>query len=82
MVRVELWPLGHESRKRELGRMTLTNRGDHPMHPKRGNYTVNLMRKGEPTTIQRAAEVQDHPRESYSIWKLVQKALNNVLEIK
>ena len=75
VVRVELWPGGDRRRSRELGRMTLANRADHPAHPKRGNYHVKLMRRGTENRVQRTASVEDYPRESYPVWELVQRAL-------
>lgn len=75
VVKIELWPGGCEHLARELGRMTLTNTGEHPGHPRRGDYVARLMRKGAPKTVLRTAEVLDYPRLSYPIWKLLRRAL-------
>ena len=76
VVKVELWPLGFESRKRELGRMHLTNVGVNETG-KRGDYDVKVMRRGTKDKVQRTGEVRDYPRLSYSIWRLVQRALRS-----
>lgn len=75
VIKIELWPLGFESRAREIGRMTLTNDGTSE-DPKRGNYTAKVMRRGTIDKVQRTARVEDYPRQSYSIWELVRRALN------
>ncbi len=75
VVKIELWPLGDEKRARELGRMLISNRGDHPKRPERGNYRVRLLRKGSKTAVTREAAVEDYPRQSYTVWKLVSRAL-------
>jgi hypothetical protein len=75
VVKVELWPGGDERRAEVIGRMTISNVGTHPDHPKRGNYVARLMRKGTERTVQRAAEVLDYPRLHYPVWKLVKRAL-------
>lgn len=76
VVRVELWPGGHEGLAREIGRMTLANQASHPDHPRRGNYRVNLMRRGSRSRVQRTASVEDYPRESYPVCELVRRALD------
>jgi hypothetical protein len=75
VVKIELWPHGDESRARELGRMLISNRGDHPNRPKRGNYRVRLLRRGSKTAVTREATVEDYPRQSYPVWTLVKRAL-------
>jgi len=75
VVKIEIWPLGHEDQAEEIGRMLIHNRGDHKNRPRRGNYGVRLMRKGAARTVQRTAEVLDYPRLSYPVWKLVRRAL-------
>lgn len=76
VVKVELWPLGLEAKKKEIGRMTITNDGT-SANPKRGNYDVKVFRRGTTDKVQRTAHVEDHPRQSYSIWSLVRKALDS-----
>ena len=81
VVKIEMWPGGDEDRRREIGRMYIANKGFdvHPDHPRRGDYVVRLMRRGAKNTVQRTAEVLDYPRESYSVWVLVKRALDAVL---
>lgn len=74
VVKIELWPGGDERRVKELGRLHIINRGDSPT-PKRGNYTVNLMRRGTLQTVQRSGEVLNYARLAYPVWKLLRKAL-------
>ncbi len=71
VVKIELWPMGIESRKRELGRMLIVNQGG--THG-RGDYHVRVMRKGSDKVL-RECEVKDYPRESYNIWRLICRAL-------
>lgn len=78
VVKIELWPGGYESHKKEIGRMTLTNRGDSD-NPKRGNYDVRIMRRGSEKTVQREGEVLNYPRQAYSVWKLISRALASAL---
>jgi hypothetical protein len=77
VVKIELWPHGYESKKVEIGRMTITNRGDSD-NPKRGNYTVQVMRRGTVDTVQRVGEVLNYARRTYPIWELVARALKSV----
>ena len=73
VVKIELWPLGDDKRAKEIGRLLIHNKGDSPT-PTRGNYGVRLLRKGS-KRILRTAEVLDYPRQSYSVWKLLRRAL-------
>lgn len=75
VVKVELWPLGFESKKRELGRMHISNQGSGSA--KRGDYKVQVMRKGTKGTVQREGEVKNYPRLSYNVWRLVTRALKS-----
>ena len=36
-----------------------------------------VMRKGTKDKVQREGEVRDYPRQSYSVWRLVQRALRS-----
>ena len=45
VVKVELWPKGHEEKAIELARMFLANDGT-SKDPKLGHYDVAVMRKG------------------------------------
>ena len=77
VVKVELWPLGFEENKREIGRMTITNDGSSE-NPKRGNYTARVMRRGTTDKVLRETRIEDYPRHSYTIWKLVRIALDKI----
>ena len=77
VVKIELWPGGWESKKKEIGRMTIANRGINPAHPKRGDYRVRIMRRGTTDVIQRESEVLNYPRQSYPVWELIMRALNS-----
>lgn len=63
-----------------LGRMVIANRGDGE-DPARGDYDVRVGRKSklEPAEVyhhpQRSGEVLNYPRLSYSVWRLVLRAL-------
>ncbi len=72
VIKIELWPMGFESRKRELGRMLIRNRGG---TQKRGDYGVQVLRKGSTSKALRECRVEDYPRESYNIWRLIYRAL-------
>jgi len=81
VIKIELWPMGFESKKRELGRMLIRNRGG---TQKRGDYGVQVLRKGSgvqvlrkgsKSKVLRECRVEDYPRESYNIWRLISRAL-------
>ena len=77
VVKVELWPLGDESRKKEIGRMLISNDvATTAQDPNRGSYNVRVMRRGTTDKVQKTAKVEDYPRKSYPIWELVRRALN------
>ncbi len=77
VVRVELWPGGRASKSRELMRMHITNDGtasDGTGDSSRGNYYVDLFRKGS-HRVQRIGRVEDFPRRSYHVGRLLCRAL-------
>ena len=74
VVKIELWPWGFESRKKEIGRMLIDNQG---VDGKRGDYRVRVLRKGSETKVLREGEVKNYPRESYTIWRLICRALKS-----
>lgn len=41
----------------------------------RGDYLVQVLRRGSPGRVQRSGRVLGHPRLSASVWQLVRKAL-------
>lgn len=65
-----------------LGKMFITNDGTHP-DAKRGNYDVFVFKKNKVTEvlwntvsdISRKGRVENYPRLSYNIWRLVARAL-------
>jgi len=77
VVKIEMWPLGFESKARELGRMYITNDGTG--HEKRGNYNVAVCRKGstDKKSPLRTGRVEDYPRLSYNVWRLILRALRS-----
>lgn len=85
VVKIEIWPFGSESNKREAGRMYLFNDGTGT--EKRGNYNVRVCRKGkyepdremihEGKGCTRTGKVSNYPRISYNIWRLITKALKS-----
>ncbi|HSY50415.1 MAG TPA: hypothetical protein VLC46_16505 [Thermoanaerobaculia bacterium] len=77
VVRVELWPKGDESRKREIGLGQITNVGSSTA---RGDYTVKLLKSPEYAKtggIWRSGWVRDFPRTSgaFGPWDLLLLAL-------
>lgn len=76
IVKVELWS-AITGKITEIGRMRISNEGT-SSNPRRGDYKVKLMRRGNGTKVQREGEVKNHARLSKSIWTLVSKALASV----
>lgn len=85
VVKVEMWPKGDESRAREIGRTYIFNAGGTLTS---GNYEVRVSRrakvfKHEPRKVlsgegfARTGCVQNYPRLSYNIWRLVIRALKS-----
>lgn len=83
VVKVELWPKGHEEKAIELARMFLANDGT-SKDPKLGHYDVAVMRKGEKrapwkhgdgtgTTAKpiRTGRVDGHAKAAYHVLRLV-----------
>jgi hypothetical protein len=63
----------------EIGRMHVFNKGSKSGSTQdRGNYGVHLLRRGNPSVVQRYGAVDDHPRLSAPVWQLVLKALKAV----
>lgn len=77
LVKIEL----HSARTGKitsLGQMKICNDGT-STNPKRGDYEVSLFRKGSTTKVQRQGLVRDYPRQSYTVWELVRRALECTL---
>ena len=81
VVRVELWPKGWEGKPpHELMHMHITNDGtasDGTGDSKRGNYSFELLRKGSKEVL-RTGRVEDFPRRSYHVGRLLYRALASV----
>jgi hypothetical protein len=82
-IKIELWPFGDEDSSREIGRMYVANDGSGTVD--RGNYDVWVCRKGTTErppngTYTRKARVKDYPRKSYTVWRLIKRALTNAFD--
>ncbi len=78
VIRVELHSF---CKVRELMRMHITNDGslsDGSGDSPRGNYRVDLFRKGSLVDITRTGTVKDYPRKSYHVGRLLIRALASV----
>jgi hypothetical protein len=91
VVKIELWPMGDEPRKREIGRMYIANDGNRSVEdPNFGDYYVAVNRRGTAEVslmvdendrvyhakgVTRAAKVLNYPRLSYNVWRLILRAL-------
>lgn len=86
VVKIELWPLGYEGNKRELGRMYIANDGTGTQE--RGDYKVAVCRKGSPIIPStwgftngakpaREGVVLNYPRKAYNVWRLILRALKD-----
>lgn len=81
VVKIELWPFGQEEKAEEIGRMYVSNDGSGTR--KRGNYDAEVCRKGTTErpasggTATRTGRVEDYPRQSYNVWRLVTRALKS-----
>ena len=86
VVKIELWPGGFEERKRELGRTYIYNDGKGTA--RQGNYEVRVCRKNKEAAYDlkplelregkkctRTARVENWPRKSYNIWRLILRCL-------
>lgn len=83
MIVITIEKFGAVSRKREiLGQMIIGNEGTSD-DPRRGNYRVRLGRKGQKLSDifekpLRQGQVLKYPRLSYSVWRLVARAICSV----
>lgn len=80
VVKIELWPRGHEIASKEIGRMYIANDGT--AVTARGNYDVKVARRGafewkgwRNIKATREARVENYPRQSYNVWRLITRAL-------
>ncbi len=73
-IRVELWPFGSEVGKREIASFDIANDGTGTVD--RGNYKIRMDSKKP--WIEKA--VENYPRNSYHVTKLVYLALKKIYE--
>jgi hypothetical protein len=79
IIRVEL-KSARTGKTSEIGRMLIDNvsGGGIGRYDRRANYRVRLLRRNSEQVL-RQGEVKNYPRLSYSIWRLVFRALKSVL---
>jgi hypothetical protein len=73
-VTIELWPGGDKSRARHLGHADIWNTGDHPEHPRKGNYGAKFFRASGQHNG-RTATVTNHARNGLTVFALLRKVL-------
>ena len=62
----------------EIGRMVVSNDGTGTKQ--KCNYTARVCRKGSEDFLKnptRSGKIVDYPRQSYTVWKLIHKALKS-----
>lgn len=83
VVRIELWPLGSEERKREIGTAVIVNDGTGDR--KTGNYHFQLLKSPEfathPGTWKKGC-VEGFPRLRLGPWDLLYRALRASVEYR
>ena len=93
VIKVEMWPAGVEEDAYPLGRMYIWNKANKLLHMqskgKRGDYSFVVMKKNKATMPHNEVEeidttangeVDNWPRLSYSVWKLVLNCLKQAFE--
>jgi hypothetical protein len=79
VIKVELWPGGDESRRREISRMNLWNTGDHTYGSTLGDYEFVIVEPGafggDQTHHHGALKNQQRDR---SVWSLVREVLGTI----
>lgn len=73
VIRIEMWPLGDEKRKRLLGIARISNDGLGTADT--GNYKVELSKFGSETQIWKRGRVESFPRLKLGPWDLLFRAL-------
>jgi hypothetical protein len=58
-----------------LGRMHISNTGEASTLDGLHDYDVEIMRKGTTNKVQRRGLVSNYPRQAYTVWELVKRAL-------
>ena len=90
VVKIELWPMGVEEKKKDLSRLYIANTGSNP-DPNLGDYKVAIMKKGvlrapwehgyggnKTAKPFREGEVKNHPRITQHVIHLVRKAIDSI----
>lgn len=91
VINIEMWPMGDKEQSYSLGRMFIWNKGTahSKSNGKRGDYGFQILRKNKidretvDTTCKDEVahgEVNNWPRLSYSVWKLVSKCLSEAFK--
>lgn len=70
VIKIELWPLGFEENKQQLGEMYIAN--DCSGTQTRGNYKVKVFGKKKQLA---EGEIKDFPRKQQDGWDLLFRAL-------
>jgi hypothetical protein len=82
VVKIEIWPGGDESRKRDIGRVDIANDGTGTFET--GNYNVRLYHAGRfwgRPGFWKVGEVKDYDRQRLSPYHLVAWAIKNALNL-
>lgn len=74
VVKVELWPLGNEGNKKNLGTMYIVNSGNGTKSL--GHYEIMLSKWGRPEEPYRVGTVTGFDRLKGSPWDLLRRAIN------
>lgn len=69
VIKVELWPFGDESRKKEIATAEIWNTGTGTLE--RGNYDSSFFSEGHGEF---SAQLNDHDR-TENVWKLISKLI-------
>lgn len=74
VIKVELWPHGDESRKKNLGIAHIANDGTGNLS--RGNYWVKLFKWDTGKRVWKEGEFKDFPRIKLGPWDILYRALS------
>ena len=75
VVKIELHHASRPGKITEIGRMRIINTGSNADRPQLGNYTVNIFKRGQRRKVVRWGSVENYPRMSYNVWRLVSRAI-------
>jgi hypothetical protein len=73
VIKIELWPLGDQTRKRDLGTMFIVNNGNG--NKTLGSYEIMLSKWGSPDVPWRVGVVAGFDRLKGSPWDLMRRAI-------